>query len=537
MATVDRARLTPFPPTEGLQKEESKQAAERRVTTNMSAMLTHRISIRHLLAVLLLSIIVVLSPVRCLQAEFVFKHHDNDELMAVLADVHAKCPNITRLYSLDRTSVRGVPLAVIEFSDKPGYHQLLKPEFKYVANMHGNEVLGRELLLKLASYLCDEYLDGNEDIRLLINTTGIHLLPSMNPDGYEIAASSEGRNWIMGRANANGVDLNRDFPNLDRIVYDNERNHVDRNNHLMSHLKSLDHKPQPETMAVIDWIMKYPFVLAANMHGGDLVANYPYDMSRGRSNKYFSPSPDDSTFKYLAASYASNHRHMAKLDHKKCDNNEEEDFAKQGGITNGAAWYSVAGGMQDFTYLSSNAFAITLELGCEKFPPAEILLEEWDNNREALLAYMWQSHIGIKGLVVDDKTGHPISGAAIHVVNVTGDEPMDIDHDITSVRNGDYWRLLVPGKYEVTASKLGYEAKTRSVIVEHSERKPAQILNFHLQPTSKMSVLNDVSDDDDDGNDKGDDEDDKVKKLVSDANSNVYQKKWMYFFKHRNVGS
>ena len=90
-----------------------------------------------------------------------FRHHDHEEMLEYMNDIAKRCPRITRMYNIGK-SIDGRKLVVMEMSDNPGQHELLEPEFKYVGNMHGNEVVGREMLLLLLDYLCDEYTKGNE---------------------------------------------------------------------------------------------------------------------------------------------------------------------------------------------------------------------------------------------------------------------------------------------------------------------------------------------------------------------------------------
>lgn len=101
--------------------------------------------------------------------------------------------------------------------------------------------------------------------------------------------------------------------------------------------------------------------------------------------------------------------------------------------------------MQDFNYVHSNAFEITMELSCCKYPPASTLLHEWDINQEAMYKYIEATHMGIRGLV-KDTSGNPVEGAEIVVEGH--------DHFVRTTKRGEYWRLLLPGKYRISVRSV-----------------------------------------------------------------------------------
>uniref|UniRef100_A0A8D0Y687 Carboxypeptidase D n=2 Tax=Sus scrofa TaxID=9823 RepID=A0A8D0Y687_PIG len=377
-----------------------------------------------------------------------FHHHHFPDMEIFLRRFANEYPNITRLYSLGK-SVESRELYVMEISDNPGVHEPGEPEFKYIGNMHGNEVVGRELLLNLIEYLCKNFGTDPEVTDLVLNTR-IHLMPSMNPDGYEKAQEGDSIS-VIGRNNSNNFDLNRNFP--DQFI-------------------QITDPTQPETIAVMSWMKSYPFVLSANLHGGSLVVNYPFDDDEQGLATY-SKSPDDAVFQQIALSYSKENSQM--FQGRPCKNMYPNEYFPHG-ITNGASWYNVPGGMQDWNYLQTNCFEVTIELGCIKYPFEKDLPKFWEQNRRSLIQFMKQVHQGVKGFVLDATDGRGILNATISVA--------EINHPVTTYKTGDYWRLLVPGTYKITASARGYNPVTKNVTVKS---EGAVQVNFTLVRSSTDS--------------------------------------------------
>merc|ERR1711990_383888 len=350
-------------------------------------------------------------------------YHDYNALVSELRRLNGLYPSLTKLYPLSEKSVLGREIWAMRISTNPhGQRELLKPMLKYVGNMHGNEVIGRELLLSFIQHILQTYSTNpsDPDYSKLVIDSDLTIIPTMNPDGFEKAQMGDcsGFDSNSGRSNNNNVDLNRDFPTWD---------------HMGKTRSQLLSPAQPETRALIRMVLDEPFVLSANLHDGSVVANYPYDDSNGTTP---SLTPDNDVFRDLAVTYASNHGNMFQGVNL-CGT---DNFPQ--GITNGAAWYVVKGGMQDFNYLFSNCYEITIEMSCCKYPPKSKLREQWSLNKNSLVKFLLKGHSGVKGIVTD-VNNNAIKNAKVEVTGRT--------KVVYTTDRGEYWRLLVPGTYTLRA--------------------------------------------------------------------------------------
>jgi len=365
------------------------------------------------------------------------QYHNYDRLTAFMNDIAAKYPTLARVFSLGK-SVQGRELWAIEISDNIGVNEA-EPEFKYIANMHGDETVGREISVYLIELLLTQYNKDDsalsQRITKLVNSVDIYIVPTMNPDGFERGT----------RSNANNKDLNRDFPDQYTSTHNDAQGR------------------QPETAAIMSFVQAHHFVLSANFHGGSVVANYPYDGNKNYRSGAYTACPDDAVFKIAASTYANTHTTMRNA----------WEFASTQGITNGADWYVLYGGMQDWNYIWNGVLEITIELSEDKYPPASQLSNFWDQNREAMLAYMeLVNQLGVRGLVTDAATGAPLDAT------ITVDS---INHPVkTDPANGDYYRLLAPGTYTITASAAGYRSEATTIVIPTGQTEQI-VYNFNLK--------------------------------------------------------
>ncbi len=326
-------------------------------------------------------------------------YHTYEELTIELQAIAAAHPTLCRLESAGQ-SVQGRELWWLNISDNAGTEED-EPEVHYISTMHGDEVVGMEMCIYLINHLVDNY-GTDPQVTALVDDTEVWIMPLMNPDG----------NAAGSRYTATGADLNRSFPDF---ISDPNNTTAGR---------------PVETGRVMNWAAAHTPTLAANFHGGALLVNYPWDTTTALN-------PDNDLFIVISEAYSIHNVPMwnGSFTH---------------GISNGAAWYQANGTMQDWSYYWTGCNEVTIELGDVKWPASSTLPGFWDDNREAMLAYLEQVHMGVRGLVTDTGSGLPVEAE----VTVQGiDQVIYTDPDV-----GDYHRMLLPETYTLIFTAPGYES-------------------------------------------------------------------------------
>ncbi|MEE1253326.1 MAG: M14 family zinc carboxypeptidase, partial [Bacteroidales bacterium] len=281
------------------------------------------------------------------------------------------------------------------------------PKFFYSSTMHGDELTGAVVLMRLADYLLRNH-QTNSEIGQLISDMQIYICPIANPDGVYAGGNNNVSNAT--RYNANYVDLNRNFPNP------KYGQHPDGEEH------------QKETLAFMQYALEEDFDLSINLHGGAEVCNYPWDTWKETERRH----PDTEWFISLCQEFVSQVRNAG-------GNNYFSDVTYSG-ITNGGDWYKIYGSRQDWQNWYTKTRELTLEVSTTKTPSSNLLPHYWNKLKDGLIGFISNSLTGVEGQIKDITNQETISNATIEVLG------LDFDSLFTySNSQGYYFRPLLEG--------------------------------------------------------------------------------------------
>ncbi|MEZ4796594.1 MAG: M14 family zinc carboxypeptidase [Flavobacteriaceae bacterium] len=375
-------------------------------------------------------------------------------------------PTLCSLETIGTTST-GRELLMLKISDNVSTNEA-EPEFMYTSSMHGDELAGYPLMIRLIDYLLTNY-GSDAEVDNIVNSTVIYINPLANPDG---AYRTAGNDIISNprRGNANNQDLNRNFPD----------------NVAGLHYSSIGNVYEIETESFMKFEQAHDIVLSANFHGGTELVNYPYDNAYTAEYTH----ADTDYYEYISVEYATNAQNNSPAGYMIDDDDWDgsagsqpwqNDYIQSPGVTHGAEWYRVYGGRQDYMNFYRHSKEVTIELSDVKWINGNQLPNHWNYNRQAFLDYMKQVNFGFQG-IVSDESGNPV----VAKISIAGHDALN-SWGFSNEDLGDYYRLIKAGTYTVTYEAPGYVTQNINVTVTDNTKTVQNVTMIAVTPTPTAS--------------------------------------------------
>ncbi|MBD2753883.1 M14 family metallopeptidase [Spirosoma validum] len=216
------------------------------------------------------------------------------DIPVILDRMQTLYPNLISVRTSIGNSIQGRPMYMVKISDNPDVDEE-EPELMLNALHHAREPIGLSQLIFFMWHLLENY-DSDPEIRTLLNSSEMYIVPCVNPDGYvynQTTNSNGGGMWRKNRrANSGGsfgVDLNRNYGY--NWGLDNSGSSPTRSSDTYRGTAAFS---EPEIANMRDFMLQHQFVTALNFHAHGNYLTYPFDYQTVNTN------PDLDIFKSIA---------------------------------------------------------------------------------------------------------------------------------------------------------------------------------------------------------------------------------------------
>jgi hypothetical protein len=277
-----------------------------------------------------------------------YQYHTPEEIEVFLDEIKLHYPDITCIENVGLSESGRVIKALI-ISDNPDTLEG-EPAVRLTGGIHGNEMMGVELLIRFIEYLTSNY-GKDSTVTDLVNSRYICIIPVLNPDGLA----------RKRRYNNNDVDLNRNFSE-----------HWSSGTGHGSAAFS-----ESETQALRDFSLPKSFNISITYHVGSVLVNMPFDFEVEADGV-----PSDYTLvKEFAKAYTNAGSFLSNPDLY------VSPYMDQGTI-NGGNWYVITGSLQDWSYTQTACLDLTIEVAKRNPDTEEGVQQVYLYNRDSLIAYI-----------------------------------------------------------------------------------------------------------------------------------------------------